>query len=132
MVRPFEPVSQDRWIGNAVCYGPHRDGQRPGGPTPSAEEIGEDLRIMLRHWNLLRLYGSEEFGRTVLEVIRDHDLGDRVSERAAAPSELALGCRRPTVELPDGELCPIGWAGAGQWSMGRSGWASTDCCTHSP
>ncbi len=87
MVRSFEPVSGDRWIGNAVCYGPHRDGQRPGGPTPTADEIREDLQIMLRHWNLLRLYGSEEFGRTVLEVIRDHDLDMKVMMGAWVATE---------------------------------------------
>ena len=31
VVRTFEPVAGGRWIGNAVAYGPHRDGQAPGG-----------------------------------------------------------------------------------------------------
>ena len=73
-LRVFEPVEDDRWLGNAVCYGPHRDGQRPGGPTPTAEQIREDVRIMAAHWGLLRLYGSTEFGRTVLEAIGRHQL----------------------------------------------------------
>jgi exo-beta-1,3-glucanase (GH17 family) len=65
------PYSGDRWIGNAVCYGPHRDGQQPGGPGPSAAELGEDLGLMLPHWNLLRVYGAGEESETLLKVIRD-------------------------------------------------------------
>ena len=57
-VRPYGLEQDGRWVGNAVCYGPHRDGQRPGGPSPSAAEIREDLRLMVPHWNLLRIYGS--------------------------------------------------------------------------
>ena len=60
--------------GDAVCYGPHRDGQRPGGDSPSADEIREDLRLMLPHWNLLRNYGAGEVAATTLEVIRADDL----------------------------------------------------------
>ena len=67
-----------RWIGNAVCYGPHRDGQRPGGPSPTADEIREDLGLMLPQWNLLRLYGAGGAAETVLEVIRDDDLDMKV------------------------------------------------------
>ena len=76
--RAFHPFIEDRWIGNAVCYGPHRDGQWPGGPTPTPEQIVEDLQIMARHWSLLRLYGSSEFGAKVLQAIRIHDLEMKV------------------------------------------------------
>jgi exo-beta-1,3-glucanase (GH17 family) len=68
--RSFVPVSGDRWIGNGICYGPHRDGQRPGQASPSAAEIREDLELMARHWSLLRTYGASEFSRTLLEEIR--------------------------------------------------------------
>jgi exo-beta-1,3-glucanase (GH17 family) len=77
-VRPFLPQADGRWIGNAICYGPHRDGQRPGGPGPSTAEIREDLRLMLPHWNLLRIYGSSEFAGTLLEVIREDGLPMKV------------------------------------------------------
>ncbi|MBN2170104.1 MAG: glycosyl hydrolase family 17 [Candidatus Krumholzibacteriota bacterium] len=77
-VRPFRPESGGRWIGNAVCYGPHRDGQRPGGPSPTAAELREDLRLMLPHWNLLRVYGASEFADTLLAVIRDEGLAMKV------------------------------------------------------
>jgi exo-beta-1,3-glucanase (GH17 family) len=77
-VRPFLPISQDHWLGNAICYGPHRDGQWPGGPTPTTDQIREDLLTMFPHWRLVRLYGSSEFGGKVLEVIRSAGLDMRV------------------------------------------------------
>jgi exo-beta-1,3-glucanase (GH17 family) len=77
-VRPFRPLSGGHWIGNAVCYGPHRDGQHPGGPAPSTAEIREDLQLMVPHWNLLRIYGSSEFAGTLLAVIRDDRLDMKV------------------------------------------------------
>ena len=67
-----------RWIGNGVSYGPHRDGQRPGGPDPTREQIREDLRLLSRQWSLLRLYGSVGPARTVLEVIEDEGIGMKV------------------------------------------------------
>jgi exo-beta-1,3-glucanase (GH17 family) len=70
-LRRFAPIAHGAPVSHAVCYGPHRDGQRPGGPSPTAEQIREDLRLMVRHWNLLRLYGASEVAETVLEVIRD-------------------------------------------------------------
>jgi len=78
VVREFQPISGDRWIGNAVCYGPHRDGQRPGESDPSEAEIREDLQLMLPHWNLLRIYGSTGFSETLLEVIRAGGLDMKV------------------------------------------------------
>ncbi len=77
-VRDFKPISGDRWIGNAVCYGPHRDGQRPGDSEPSAAEIREDLALMLPHWNLLRVYGTTGFAETLLKVIHDDGLDMKV------------------------------------------------------
>ncbi len=77
-VRPFPVESNGRWIGNAVCYGPHRDGQRPGGGDPSAAELREDLGLMLPHWNLLRIYGSTGYAETLLKVIREDGLDMKV------------------------------------------------------
>lgn len=67
-----------RWIGNAVCYGPHRDGQRPGGPGPGAGKIREDLLLMQPWWSLLRNYGADEASATTLKVIRTDKLPMRV------------------------------------------------------
>ena len=36
-----------------VAYGPHRDGQRPGGPSPSREQLREDLRLIAKRWPLI-------------------------------------------------------------------------------
>ena len=78
VVRDFRPYSGNRWVGNAICYGPHRDGQRPGDIDPSATEIREDLELMLPHWNLLRVYGATGFTETLLNVIRDDGLEMKV------------------------------------------------------
>jgi exo-beta-1,3-glucanase (GH17 family) len=77
-VRTFEPTVDGQRIYNAVCYGPHRDGQRPGGIQPSAEEFLEDLRLMLSHWKMMRIYGSSEFADTLLAAIRDNGLDMKV------------------------------------------------------
>jgi len=74
--RPFRPVSGERWIGNGIAYGPHRDGQRPGGPSPSPAEVRQDLGLMAKHWRLLRIYGASGPAETILEAIREdgHDM----------------------------------------------------------
>lgn len=76
--RAFEPFLEGRWIGNAVAYGPHRDGQAPGGPDPSRAELLEDLRIIGRHWNLIRVYGTLGPTPGILELIRAERLPIRV------------------------------------------------------
>ena len=61
----------------AIAYGPHRDGQRPGGRSPSRAQLREDLRLISGHWRVVRLYGSAEVAPKLLELIRDDrlDLG---------------------------------------------------------
>ncbi len=71
VARPFSPFSGERWLGNAVCYGPHRDGQHPGGPGPAVAELREDLRLMAPHWGLLRVYGAAGFAADLLALVRD-------------------------------------------------------------
>jgi exo-beta-1,3-glucanase (GH17 family) len=58
----------------AIAYGPHRDGQRPGGRSPSRAQLREDLRLLSARWRVLRLYGSSEVAPKVLELIRDDHL----------------------------------------------------------
>ena len=71
-VRPLLPVQDMGWLGHGICYGPHRDGQRPGGPTPTADQIREDLHLMADHWDVIRIFGSSGFGRVMLEqIVRD-------------------------------------------------------------
>ena len=78
VVRPLDVLEADRWRGDAVAYGPHRDGQRPGGPAPTKAEVSEDLAIIARHWGMVRVYGSVGTGETVLAAIRDARLDVRV------------------------------------------------------
>lgn len=76
--REFTPVLDGRWIGQAVAYGPHRRGQEPGGVDPSRAELLQDLRILTRHWNLIRVYNADENSQTLLELIREHGFPMRV------------------------------------------------------
>ena len=73
-LRSFKPYLGDDWIGNAVAYGCYRAGQEPGVKGPSDAEILEDLIIMSRHWNLLRLYGADEDTRRILRLIDTNEL----------------------------------------------------------
>jgi exo-beta-1,3-glucanase (GH17 family) len=77
-VREFRPYVGERWVGNAVSYGPHRDLQYPGGPSPTADQIREDLEIMLRHWSLLRTYNTIGPAERMLEIIREDRLEMKV------------------------------------------------------
>ena len=77
-LRPFKPMVEGRLIYNAVCYGPHRDGQRPGANEPSADEFLDDLHLILPRWKLIRVYGSSEFAGMMLTVIRDNKLDIKV------------------------------------------------------
>lgn len=70
VIRSFEPYLNGRWIGEAVSYGCYRSGQAPGVRGPSVAEIEEDLQIILCHWNLIRIYGSDEDSERILNVIR--------------------------------------------------------------
>ncbi len=63
---------------NAICYGPHRDGQNPGGVDPSAAELREDLRLMQGHWRQLRIYGATGFTESLLSILREDRLDMQV------------------------------------------------------
>lgn len=72
--RPFAPVRDGAPVIRGVSYGPFREGQRPGGPNPSREQIAEDLRILAPHWGMVRVYSSRAPTETILQVIRDENL----------------------------------------------------------
>ncbi len=76
--RSFHPYIGEEWIGNAISYGCYREGQAPNANGPSEEEILEDLTIISKHWNLVRVYGSDDDSERVLKVIHDHQLPIRV------------------------------------------------------
>jgi exo-beta-1,3-glucanase (GH17 family) len=73
-VREFDPHPDGKWIGQAVSYGCYREGQAPGQAGPSAEEILEDLNIIVQHWNLIRVYNADDDTQRILEVIQANRL----------------------------------------------------------
>jgi exo-beta-1,3-glucanase (GH17 family) len=59
------------WQGNAISYSGYRVGQSPRDRIyPSQAEVLEDLRILEKHWSLIRTYATDQHSRDVLEVIR--------------------------------------------------------------
>jgi transposase-like protein len=62
----------------AICYSGFRDGQQPGGITPSYEEIKEDLLHLKPHWNYLSLYDCDEHALTVIKVIQNEKLDFKI------------------------------------------------------
>jgi exo-beta-1,3-glucanase (GH17 family) len=86
------------WVGNAIAYGPHRDGQRPGEIDPSDDEIREDLDILARHWKLLRVYGSTGPAETLLNIIHDEQIDMRVMLGAWIAPEIRLDAEGNVIE----------------------------------
>lgn len=78
ITREFDPFLNGKWIGKAISYGFYRKGQAPGFRGPSESQIIQDLEIILNHWNLIRIYGSDENSEKVLKVIRKNNLPIRV------------------------------------------------------
>ena len=65
--------------GNAICYSGYRDGQSPQERSfPSYGQIREDLLILAKNWQYLRLYDCSPHAETVLKVIRNEGLPFRV------------------------------------------------------
>jgi exo-beta-1,3-glucanase (GH17 family) len=104
VARPFMPFIGERWVGNAIAYGPHRDGQYPGGPSPTRGQLREDLHLMSRHWNLLRVYGSVGWPDTMLSIIREDRLPLRVMLGTwVEPEQRRDSTGRVLEELPRGK-----------------------------
>ncbi|MFT5422355.1 MAG: exo-beta-1,3-glucanase (GH17 family) [Phycisphaerales bacterium] len=76
--RPLVLEQSGRWAGYGVSYGPFREGQRPGGPAPTVEQLREDLHILAEHFDLIRIYGSGSESENVLRIIREDGLSLRV------------------------------------------------------
>ena len=63
---------------SAICYGPFRDGQRPGGESPTRLQLEEDLNIISKHWTVIRLYGSTGVTEDILKIIKNNNLNLKV------------------------------------------------------
>ena len=65
--------------GNAICYSGYRQGQSPRlGVFPSYEQVSEDLQLLSRHWQCLRLYDCSLHAEIVLQVIEQQGLDFKV------------------------------------------------------
>jgi len=99
--RPFTPVDGDRWLGQGICYGPHRDGQRPGGPGPTRAQLREDLELLRGRWSVLRVYGSDGPTPELLDLIAAERLPFKVlvgAWIAPEPDAAAREANRAQVE----------------------------------
>ena len=80
--------------GNAICYSGYRRGQSPDLKIyPSLAEIREDLHLLARHWQLLRLYDCSLHAQRVLQVIKEDRLPFQVMLGAYLGPEMNnFGC----------------------------------------
>ena len=95
----------------AVAYSGFREGQHPdrgdGAVNPTAEEILEDLEILVAHdFHLIRMYDSGENTRQTLELIRQHDLPVEVVVGIWLDAEFSNheGCPWLDEPIPDATL----------------------------
>lgn len=95
----------------AVSYSGFREGQYPdrgdGAVNPSAEEILEDLEILVAHdFKLIRLYDSGENSRLTLELIRRQKLPIKVMLGIWLEAEFSnhKGCPWLNEPIPEREL----------------------------
>jgi exo-beta-1,3-glucanase (GH17 family) len=65
--------------GNAICYSGYREGQSPrDGAYPTRNQVHEDLQILARNWDYLRLYDSSRHAEIVLDVVEGEGLDFKV------------------------------------------------------
>lgn len=77
----------------AICYSGFREGQQPGGPYPSYEEVKQDLLLLQPHWKYLRLYDCDAHAKTVLDVIAGEQLDFKLMMGAYIEAEMNnFGC----------------------------------------
>ncbi|AXJ00732.1 Exo-beta-1,3-glucanase, GH17 family [Cyclonatronum proteinivorum] len=82
----FEKLNMEP--GRAVCYSGFREGQQPGGPWPTYDQIVEDLHLMHPIWKHLRLYDVDKHAEIVLDAIQKEKLGFKVMLGAYIEAEM--------------------------------------------
>lgn len=82
---------EGRWIGSGVSFSPFRDGQSPDGAKPSDAQILADLRLVVRYWNLIRMYDSSGVTERTVQLIREHQL----------PIRMIVGAWLETTDTPE-------------------------------
>lgn len=76
---PTIDLTDKSWDGHAICYSGYREGQSPQtGIAPTQEQILEDLNIIQNNWNIIRIYGADDYAVDVLSVIKEHDINLKV------------------------------------------------------
>ena len=95
----------------AIAYSGFREGQYPdrgdGAVNPTAEEILEDLKLLVAHeFRLIRLYDSGENSRLTLELIQQHQLPIKVLLGIWLSAEFSNheGCAWLHEPIPEEEL----------------------------
>ena len=79
--REFNPTIDGKWIGNGISYGAYRDGEGPDkNSLTSKQNILEDLKLISKRWQLIRMYGSGQQSRNIIEVIKENQLPIRVMQ----------------------------------------------------
>lgn len=65
--------------GKAICYSGYRTGQSPvHNSYPTYEEVLEDLRILEKDFDYIRMYDSSEHAKTACEVIQKEDINLKI------------------------------------------------------
>jgi exo-beta-1,3-glucanase (GH17 family) len=68
-------LTAQQWNGNAIDYSGYRAGQSPKLKSfPTQAQILEDLTILQKNWQIIRLYGGDQHSQDVLEVIAKNHL----------------------------------------------------------
>lgn len=79
--------------GKAICYSGFRNGQQPGGKSPSYDEVKEDLLLLQNNWKYLRLYDCDVHAETVIQVIQKEKLDFKIMLGAYIEAEMNnFGC----------------------------------------
>ena len=109
----------------AVAYSGFREGQYPdrgdGAVNPSADEILEDLKLLVSHdFNLIRLYDSGENSLLTIRLIRQHRLPMKVMLGIWLEAEFSNheGCPWLDEPIPESSLAANTWRNAAELRRG--------------